>query len=266
MINILLKLKPVVLCLAIPLLQQGKLSERHRGIVPLHTTRSQVETLLGPSRTLDNPSTYYFQDETINIFYSTFRCGDSQNLDKWNVLPNTVISVMVIPKNKFPLAELPFDLSKFRKERGSFDALDESRLISGEEGITLAFSSTYNMIHWYAYGPKASDRHLRCSDFSEDEERRKRDCYPSLLRVECTADEIAIGKPVRCTAYTDAPNPKFEWKASSGSSQSARNGPAIVVTLTDARKSNIEVTAKIVAPNVCVDNATWRLDVGKKRN
>src|SRR5205807_6995965 len=110
-------------------------------------TRAQVETLLGPSRTSGELSTYYFENETVELFYSTYACGDPRDFDKWRVPPDTVLSIKVIPKKTLSLTDLNLDLSKFRKEHGSFDALDESRLINDEDGITLAFSSR-NIIYW----------------------------------------------------------------------------------------------------------------------
>jgi hypothetical protein len=263
MISILLKLKPAVLFLAIPLLQKGTISEGYRGIVPLRTTRSQVEKLLGPSKTLDNLSTYYFQNETIEIFYSMYRCGDSRDLDKWNVSPNTVISVIVIPKTKFPLAELPFDFSKFRKESGSFDALDESRLINDEDGITLTFSSTHNIIIWYAYGPKARDRHLRCPNYSEEEAAQTRNCLPATLQIDCAAQVIRRGKSVQCKASSDAPQPSFEWTVSSGASFMSDSKRSIVVNSTSRKPKRIKVTVTILSPKVCISSASAELTVVK---
>ncbi len=266
MISILFRVQPVVLCLAIPLLQQGTISKGYRGIVPLRTTRSQVEKLLGPSKTLDNLSTYYFQNEAIEIFYSRYRCGDSRNLDKWNVSPNTVISVKVIPNTKFPLAELPFDFSKFKQERGSFDALDESRLISDEDGITLAYSSAHNMIDWYAYGPKLSDQAKRCPGYSVAEEQRLRDCMPYLFVVECSSEEISVRHPVSCSARFEAPlgfSPTIDWLVSKNAFL-VRNGQNITVSIKSSKMKTVLVSGEVSSPNICMKTASIALRVKSK--
>lgn len=67
-----------------------------RGIVPLHSTRTQVERLIG---VLDiQCQCYSTETEIIRVKYSHGPCkGDSPG---WNVPTDTVLSFEVVPKNR----------------------------------------------------------------------------------------------------------------------------------------------------------------------
>jgi hypothetical protein len=234
-----------------------------RQIVPLRTTRNDVERLLGPAKIVGSVPTYYFDDEKVEVFYAQYKCGDRLNSERWNVPLDTVLSIHVVPKQLRRIEEMHLDLSRFRKERWMWDVPNSSLLVNDVEGITLFLGD--DIVGAYSYGPRASDRPLRCPDYSEEEERRRRDCFPAALAVECSSEEISVGQTIECKVISDAPNPGFEWIISPGSSQSSHNGKAITVTLNDARRSKIEVSVKIVAPNVFFDTASWELRVVKAK-
>src|SRR5258708_4966767 len=84
-----------------------------RGIAPLHTTRKQVEKLLGRPSLVNGVASYNFENEKVEVRYSKYRCGDPRNLDRWNIPPGTVLSVRISPQRQTQIADLHLDLSKF---------------------------------------------------------------------------------------------------------------------------------------------------------
>src|SRR5437879_13417796 len=86
-----------------------------RGIVPLKSSRADVERLLGqPSGPLP---TYYLSDSSVTFWYAHCRCGDKCKNDDWNVPPDTVTGIYVEVKGVVRLADFGLDLSQFIKTR-----------------------------------------------------------------------------------------------------------------------------------------------------
>jgi hypothetical protein len=112
-----------------------------RGIVPLHSSRTNVEELIGKSKADETVPTYEFETETVKIFYSKYPCGNPLNLDQWNVPPDTVLHIGITPKRPMELAERHVDLSKFSKKRVSWDTL-EYYFFDYENGLVLELNST----------------------------------------------------------------------------------------------------------------------------
>src|SRR2546429_3194171 len=81
-----------------------------RGIVPLHSTRADVERLLGKPN--GKYGRYELEKEWVEIFYSTGRC-----VNGWNVPEGTVIDISVSPTRTLRISDLKIDLSKFDRVR-----------------------------------------------------------------------------------------------------------------------------------------------------
>jgi hypothetical protein len=89
-----------------------------RGIVPLHSTRSQVEQLLGPPTEQNTPSSVVYRtpNETVLIYYAKDRpCGIGEKYSQWRVAPNTVTKIFITPIKGSPLSRLSIDGSKYKK-------------------------------------------------------------------------------------------------------------------------------------------------------
>jgi hypothetical protein len=125
-----------------------------RGIVPLKSTRAEVERILGrPDK--ESVNAYDFPEESVLFRYSQRRCDE-----QWNVAPDTVLYISINPKVKRPLTELNLDLTKYKKKPGDFDVLDHFYYVDEEQGLTLSVRS--GMVQEYIYGPTAKDNPLRC--------------------------------------------------------------------------------------------------------
>jgi hypothetical protein len=110
--------RTVVLAFLILLLLPNLIcAESWRGIVPLQSTKSDVERLLGkPSEATDKLLSYRFPSETVFISLIT-KDPDSLNLQ---ALPaGTVKDIQVFPKNRMSVADLGLDENKIVVIRGS---------------------------------------------------------------------------------------------------------------------------------------------------
>lgn len=76
------------------------------GLVPLHSTRTDVERVLGKPNA--KYGRYAIKNEEATIIYSTGRC-----VEGWNVPPDIVISISVTFKQNRRLNDLNIDLRKY---------------------------------------------------------------------------------------------------------------------------------------------------------
>ena len=133
-----------------------------RGIVPLHSTRSQVEQLLGPPTEQSNAYSvvYITPNETIEIDYATGNpCGIGEKYSPWRVARNTVTNIYISPLPDSPLAKLSIDESRYKKI--IVGHLSETRYINANEGeaFTMGFDNSVRSI---SYFPATDDSQLKC--------------------------------------------------------------------------------------------------------
>lgn len=130
-----------------------------RQIVPLRSTRADVERLLGPTK-----GAYFaeYQLRAGNLFieYSSGPCRPERK-GGWNVPKDVVISLTLSPNRKKPVAVLKLDPKKFRK------VIDEHVVgilyyVNDEEGITYQIQR--GKIDSVEYGPGKRDERLYCGE------------------------------------------------------------------------------------------------------
>jgi hypothetical protein len=159
-----LGIKHVVLCLTLVL--GGSINAQAkdwRGIVPLHSSRVDVERLLGPPTTDRSDIVFYDYDaERVSIEYSRGPCA--VELSEWNVSPNTVISIWVTPMtNQLSAADLNLGHSKYKKLRDEHVG-NIVHYIDEEDGIEYNVDETNGMVGLVKYLPSASDKNLLCPE------------------------------------------------------------------------------------------------------
>ncbi len=156
-------IKPLLLCvlLLIAITSQAK---EWRGIVPLHSTRADVDRLLGKPNA--NYNRYEFGNEQADILYSDDPCTAGLQ-GMWNVPRDTVISIRVTPKQRLRLPDLRLELSKYERVR---DPLVQTHTYytNKEEGLRYEVFEGGGeddglSLHIY-YEPAAKDANLRCPD------------------------------------------------------------------------------------------------------
>jgi len=126
-----------------------------RGIVPLRSTRVEVERLLGPPQQ-GSSGVYLRESERISVTYAERQCDYG-----WQVPLGTVISLSVSPKNPLTLAEVKLDERKYEKRR---DVHVETLYyyINQEEGINYTVDTGKGVVTNVEYYPAAKDNTPRC--------------------------------------------------------------------------------------------------------
>jgi hypothetical protein len=128
-----------------------------RGIVPLHSTREDVERLVGPPM-MPRGITYDLKSERVNVVYSVGGCRETGA--QWNVPRGTVIGITVYPQTKLMLSDLKIDLNKFEKFVNPV-VQDRLAFTNKKEGLSIGTTLNGEVIV-FEYFPSAKDEHLRC--------------------------------------------------------------------------------------------------------
>ena len=132
-------------------------SDGWRGIVPLRSSRTQVEQVLGRFGT--RCKCYSTETETVRVKYASGPCkGD---LAGWNVPQGTVLSLQIYPKNPMSFSEMRVAKEEFVK---TVDDATFTHYGNGEKGLrySVSWDGTLESI-WY--GPSVKDNNLRCAGF-----------------------------------------------------------------------------------------------------
>ena len=124
-----------------------------RGIVPLHSTRSDVAKLLGPVPGWN----YYLENESVHFEYQTPERECSNKWTWWNAPLNTVLAILVVPKERKSIAEYGLD-STYVKSPAHL--LNYFNYINEDEGIT--YSVHGDIVGQIIYFPARKDWNLAC--------------------------------------------------------------------------------------------------------
>jgi len=135
------------------------LGKAWKGIVPLRSTRADVERMLGtPSQNLEVSSFYSMAEESVVIAYQVGACQESPGMFGigWNVPKDTVIAIGVIPKRAIRRDEITREGSfKTEPTDGGF-----VYYVNKVDGLTIeTFKDKVTLVH---YEPEASQETLRC--------------------------------------------------------------------------------------------------------
>lgn len=236
-----------------------------RGIVPLKSTRAEVERLLGPST--GEPPTYYLPENTVYIQYSKCRCGDKCKDDDWNVAPGTVTLIRVEVKGLVKLADLKLDLTHFKRQPGDDDLPDHFYYVNKKEGFSIEVGRGY--VGSYIYEPPAKDNYRHCPGYSKNKQKLKPNCLPIAFSVQCSSEVIRLGDIVECRVRLSAlpgdKPPTLKWTVTPGASLRKDKADSVKVNLTDRTLDKISIRVKVVTPNVCSDEASIELRVPPHR-
>jgi hypothetical protein len=131
-------------------------NESWRKIIPLKSTRKDVEKLLG-SPSDKQLATYKTEDANIEVNYSKERCKDNG----WNVPADTVLSYRVYSRKILSINTINIDLSKL------FQTVDHSGNVyytDIKNGIQY-FADPRMFLNYIRYTPSENDNKLRCKGF-----------------------------------------------------------------------------------------------------
>ena len=129
-----------------------------RGLVPLRATRHDVEGLLGSPI----ESAYQTGNERVRFDYSDGPCEKGWPYG-WNVKPDTVVSITVVPKDTVFLSELKLDKKKYVKTE-SFNHTNDLYYIDEDEGVLIQVEAYTEKVMWFIYRPTKADTKLACPD------------------------------------------------------------------------------------------------------
>jgi hypothetical protein len=129
-----------------------------KGIVPLHSTRQNVEQLLGSSPD-ECRCLYKTKNETIYVEYADGRCKGLT--PGWDVAPDTVLRLTVRSSIQLEFSTLNLDLNRYRlREDDTFTKYYSNQ----EDGMEYAVTPE-GKISAIIYTPNTGDKHLRCMGF-----------------------------------------------------------------------------------------------------
>lgn len=144
-----------------------------RGIVPLHSTRADVEKLLGPSKEAQKQhvSTHETENEVVLVEYSTGAPCGSGWPRVWRVPRDTVINVVVHPKRDLWSADLHLDERNFKKTDNQGHGPPYFYYTNEKDGVQ--YEVTQGRVMTITYFHAAEDEHLRCPSQKHDMPKAK---------------------------------------------------------------------------------------------
>jgi hypothetical protein len=134
-----------------------------RDLVPLRSTRGEVETRLGkPTFSFGTRYRYENENEKVEVIYSPGSC-ELIGAERWNVPKDVVIWMEVYPRKTVPIRDVHLDLKKYRR----FQAWHPENFVryeNQEEGVVVhaIIGAKAEELFFFEYQPTAKDRVLRC--------------------------------------------------------------------------------------------------------
>lgn len=157
-------MKSYPLCIFILLLATtSAYAKAWRGIEPLHSTRADVERLIGPPNfhTPAGVQGYDYPEERAFITYSSKGC--EQGLPGgWNVPKDTVIEIQVYLTNSPKWSEISISGREYRQIQ-TVHTPGLNYYVDAEEGVT--FSVSDGVVSSLTYGPAAKDKVMSCGEY-----------------------------------------------------------------------------------------------------
>lgn len=133
------------------------------GIVPLKSTRADVEKILGkptPDSIARHAAAYKTKNERVSVLFSTGPCNVKPS-NGWNIPELTVISIMVEPDTKPKFTDFKFDEHRFEK-RPDPKILDATHYTNENDGISIEVDETDGSIAYFRYFPASKNYDLKC--------------------------------------------------------------------------------------------------------
>lgn len=134
-----------------------------RGLLPLKSSRADVERLLGPpTGSVSTSYSYETKEEKVRVLYSQGSCDPSSE-GQWKVPADTVLSITVFPQTSVLVNSLRLDKTIYKR----------SQEVHPENWVWYVSSEIGVMVHAIqknggeevmstTYRPATKDEHLRC--------------------------------------------------------------------------------------------------------
>ena len=218
-----------------------------RGIVPLRSTSSDVERLLGkPSEATDKSLTYRFPSETVFVSLIT---TDAKDVSLTNLPPGTVKDIQVMRKDPMRVADLGLDENRIVFIKGSRpEYLGFQGYIDPDAGLIVKTNGR-NVERIFYFG-NAKDR-ASCPNCSIDPQSLADvpicELCPTVM-VTCT-DQVEAGTPAIFTSNVPvgfpAPRLTYYWTITAGTIIEGRETESIKVDTTNLDGKIINATIDV---------------------
>ena len=129
-----------------------------RGVVPLHSTRADVERLLGRPRS--DYWHYDFEEESAHIEYSDSPCEEGLP-GGWNVPKDTVVEIYTVPKKDLKLSDVLVTDRDYRQIRAAHT--QHIYYVDASEGVR--YTVWEGEVQNISYLPSAKDKPLSCGEY-----------------------------------------------------------------------------------------------------
>jgi hypothetical protein len=174
------------------------LGQGWRGIVPLHSTRADVERLIG-APTESNGITYDLKTERVSIYYSSSACVKGWP-HGWNVPPGVVINIVVFPQVKLTLAQLGINVTGFAKSTNARIGITD--YTNEHDGVSIGVRANGD-VEVIQYQPSAKDKGLLCPDALAREREIKTGAASNLAPLLYYFDVTPKEEAVRLEFFAD---------------------------------------------------------------
>lgn len=134
-----------------------------QGLLPLKSTRSDVERLLGPPdvNQKDQLLVYYQKDQVVFIGFSgNPQCRKKFPYTSWDTSLDTVTAIRLRLRKSVPIADMHIDLARLKKHRGDSDLMTHFYYSNEENGFSIEVGNSNVM--GYVYEPTSRQSHLQC--------------------------------------------------------------------------------------------------------
>jgi hypothetical protein len=144
-----------------------------RGLVPIKSSRADVERLLGsPTGSVAGSYSYETKEEKVRVLYSQGLCEPSLE-GRWKVPSDTVLSITVFPQTTVLVNRLRLDNRIYKRSQ---EAHPENWVwyVSSETGVMIQAirNNGCEEVMSITYRPATKDEHLRCPKQEKTDDNR----------------------------------------------------------------------------------------------
>lgn len=230
-----------------------------RGIRPFHSTRSDVERILGKPNAPNGR--YVVGNEQAEVFYSKGKC-----VNGWDVPRDTVIRIAVSFLQSRRFSDLDINLADFEKVRDPFttnhvyygNRKEGVRYIVVEDG-----SKSDGLILAVYYESTTENLKVRCLDTSP--QTGTGPCAPTDIcpSISIVCEDNCVGPEYKFTVYFTAVcpehKPSYRWKASGGIITKGQGTNHITVRARGPLNKKLTVNVKVekAIPRACPSTASF---------
>ena len=165
-------------------------SNSWNGITPLHSTRTDVEKILGKPKECRYGYCEYVTDKERVVFtYIDNRCERG-----WNVPKDTVSDIDIKQKDLVGMSDSELNLDKSKFKIISVNDIFHTRWLNAEEGVSYHFNAE-RIFNGKTFHPKKIDNNLRCNGFppyAPEEEYYSGGSTPRLYDPKDTSSDVFL--------------------------------------------------------------------------